>query len=354
MRSQHIGHKIRGYYRVANLALKYSIMSKSSQEKMEALAFWDKHGISATMDAYKVSTPTLYRWKQLYHDYGVNGLIDKSKAPVGRNSRSANWDFRVIKFIADYRRRHYRCGAMKIYPPLSRFCLANDLACPRPCTISRIISDNKGFISHKFRRYVSVGKRSKAKAIARRPSGWYAKNPGDCLAIDNIHLSFKGKKYYAITCIDLYSRLAFTSVSTSISSKTAAEFCDAVTRVFPFEIKHVLSDNGSEFKKHFAKLLENKEITQWKIYPGKPQMNAVCERFNRTVKEECLTPYLSLLHYDKKTFLRKLCDWLYWYNAERAHHSLGYNTPMEYIEKHQNSHMLCDHTFDFPPFSAML
>ena len=64
MRSQHIGHKIRGFYRVANLALKYSIMSKSSQEKMEALAFWDKHGISATMDAYKVSTPTLYRWKQ--------------------------------------------------------------------------------------------------------------------------------------------------------------------------------------------------------------------------------------------------------------------------------------------------
>ena len=67
------------------------------------------------------------------------------------------------------------------------------------------------------------------------------------------------------------------------------------------------------------------KIIQWKIYPGKPQMNAICERFNRTVKEECLTPYLSLLHYDKKTFLRKLCDWLYWYNAERSHHSLGYN-----------------------------
>ena len=97
--------------------------------------------------------------------------------------------------------------------------------------------------------------------------------------------------------------------------------------------------------KHFAKMTEDNKIIQWKIYPAKPQMNAICERFIRTIKEKFLSINKHLIISQPELFREKLSDWLYWYNAERVHHSLGYNTPMEYIEKHQNSHMLCDHTF---------
>ncbi len=62
MRSQHIGHGLKGYYKMANLALKFEIMSKSAKVKSEAITFWSKHGLSATNDAYKVSTSTLHLW----------------------------------------------------------------------------------------------------------------------------------------------------------------------------------------------------------------------------------------------------------------------------------------------------
>jgi transposase InsO family protein len=54
---------------------------------------------------------------------------------------------------------------------------------------------------------------------------------------------------------------------------------------FPFKIKSVLTDNGSEFMLHFSKYLEKENIKHYHTYPRCPKMNAHCERFNRTIRE---------------------------------------------------------------------
>ncbi len=182
------------------------------------------------------------------------------------------------------------------------------------------------------------------KPVLRCPKGLKITNPGECWATDNIHIRVGNKKFYVITGIDMYTRFALANVSTSISSKTAADFMGFVMKAFPFKVKHVLSDNGSEFKKCFTKLLDKKNVAQWKIYPGKPQMNAVCERFNRTIKEGFIEDNKYLLLSDQKKFYKKLSQWLYWYNAERSHHGLAYNTPMEKINYSLNSNMLWHYT----------
>ncbi|MBE8182871.1 MAG: transposase, partial [Candidatus Portiera sp.] len=109
-------------------------------------------------------------------------------------------------------------------------------------------------------------------------------------------------------------------------------------------VLRVLSDNGSEFKKHFTQALKDRKVTHWKIYPGKPQLNAICERFNRTIKEDFLMLNKELLISDPQLFYSKLSDWLFWYNTERAHHGLGYNTPMHQIKKQKNSNRLWTYT----------
>lgn len=56
------------------------------------------------------------------------------------------------------------------------------------------------------------------------------------------------------------------------------------------------------------------------IQPGKPTQNAYIERFNRTVRQECLDLYLL----DSVEQAQNLTtQWLWVYNNERAHFALG-------------------------------
>jgi transposase InsO family protein len=71
----------------------------------------------------------------------------------------------------------------------------------------------------------------------------------------------------------------------SPSFRAASHFLHLVSFVFPYNIENVLTDNGSEFKKHFHNSLAQQQ-THWFTYPKTPKMNAHCERFNRTLQEE--------------------------------------------------------------------
>jgi len=48
-------------------------------------------------------------------------------------------------------------------------------------------------------------------------------------------------------------------------------------------------------------------------------MNAHCERFNRTLKEEFFDYHTFELAEDVDSFNRKLVDYLVWYNTRRVH-----------------------------------
>ncbi|WP_430626746.1 helix-turn-helix domain-containing protein, partial [Thiobacter aerophilum] len=72
MQVQHIGYRIRGFYRVAGLGHLWGMTPKDAQERLEILQFFDKHGLAATMDAFGVSRRTLYRWKKALRESGGN------------------------------------------------------------------------------------------------------------------------------------------------------------------------------------------------------------------------------------------------------------------------------------------
>ena len=133
-----------------------------------------------------------------------------------------------------------------------------------------------------------------------------------------------------ITFTDVYSRFSLAWATRSHASLAAKEFFDLVTLLFPHRLEHVLTDNGSEFMKHFDEELRRLHQTHWHTYPRTPKMNAHDERFNRTIQEEFVDYHeTELLNPD--VFNRKLIEWLLWYNGERPHWALDLKSPIQFL-----------------------
>jgi len=94
---------------------------------------------------------------------------------------------------------------------------------------------------------------------------------------------------------DIYTRFGFAWAITSHASRVAKEFFGYCKMVFPFPFTFILSDNGSEFAKHFAEELKKLHLTHYHTYPKTPKQNPHLERFNRTIQEEFIDYHVSEL-----------------------------------------------------------
>jgi len=238
----------------------------------------------------------------------------------------------VLSEIKRQRWEHPNLGKDKLYPILQRFCKAKNLKCPKSQTIGRIIKDLGGLrlypqkVSH-FGKSRPITRRK----VLRKPKDLKALYPGHVVALDTVEKIIYGSRRYIITFEDIYTRFGFAWSTTSHASKAAKEFFELCLKIFPFPITFVLTDNGSEFAKHFAQELKKLHLTHYHTYPKTPKMNAHCERFNRTIQDEFVDYHIGELM-DTVVFNRKLIDWLVWYNTERPHYAFGNKlSPVEFM-----------------------
>ncbi|MDC9727393.1 MAG: DDE-type integrase/transposase/recombinase [Candidatus Thioglobus sp.] len=176
------------------------------------------------------------------------------------------------------------------------------------------------------------------------------------MALDAIEKRLNDFKRYILTFVDLYTRFAFAYATDKHTALEAGRFLTNIKALFPFEMQHILTDNGSEFKKEFDEQVDN----HWHTYPRTPKMNAHCERFNRTLQDELIDYHLYDLE-NTDEFNEKMSDYLFWhpkgicslrswaYNAKSAHYSLGQIAPIEYIKMNEKKYrkkcnMLWTHT----------
>lgn len=78
------GYGIYGWGRIKRYASRMKTISEEATRRLEALKSWDKHGLDATQDFYKLSRRTLFRWKHLYKASGSKpvSLTSQSRAPA--------------------------------------------------------------------------------------------------------------------------------------------------------------------------------------------------------------------------------------------------------------------------------
>jgi transposase InsO family protein len=196
------------------------------------------------------------------------------------------------------------------------------VTCPKPITIERLIHDMGGLRMFPTK-ITGTGKVKQIRAhVVRKPKAFKAEYPGHCLALDTIELrTLAGERWYLVTAEDIYTRTAFAFLTRSHASLAARAILTEAQARFPHIIDIVLTDNGSEFKKHFADEVTQLAITHYHTYPRTPKMNAHIERFNRTIQEEFVRYHMGLLSVDRVQFEQKLEEYLRFYNTLRVHHA---------------------------------
>jgi transposase-like protein len=328
---------VRGFVTAYQFGLTWRMLTQKAKDKAKILVFLEKHGIEATMDAFPVKRSTLFVWKrQLKEGHGkLIALNEKKRIP--KYTRKRVWPFDVRAKIQEirYDPTHPNLGPEKIYPLLLEFCREKKLPCPKPATITRIIADDPKKMRILPQKVSHFGKIKKAnrKKVLRKPRELKAKYPGHLVALDTIEKFVDGTRRYVITFEDIYTRFAFAWATKSHASKAAEEFFELCVTVFPhsFNFMYVLTDNGSEFKKHFSEKLKKLHLTHYHTYPKTPKMNAHIERFNRTIQDDWIDWHVSDLK-NPDLFNYSLMDYLIFYNTKRVHFAFDNKlSPMQFM-----------------------
>jgi len=328
------GH-CKGFWNMYNYGLKhfnpYNMITKEAETRLKIIKYWNKYGLEATEDAFGAKRSTLYGWWKKYKEsgYKIESLNPGSTARKNVNKREVHP--LILKEIK--RLRLEVCpnmGKEKVKKYLDVFCKKNKLPVYSESKIGRIIKD-KRIYHHRQKVYhngrVKQVKKEKKKRLSKE---FKAKKPGDLIQIDTVVRFDWNTKRYIITAVDIHSRYAFAFCYKRALSLNAKDFFKKLQKVFPYEIKAIQTDNGSEFHKYFKEYLEEKKITHYWNYPGKPFKQGHIEKFNRTIQEEFIDSNSVLLE-DTSMFNEKLGDWMRWYNTKRFHWGLNLETPVDYL-----------------------
>lgn len=279
MRFFNVYRGVKGFVSVYHSALRSAYMiTPKALHKARVLAFWEKHGLQATIEAFSIKRSTLFLWKkqQKEGNGAIEALNERSKTP--RNKRKRSWPMQITFEIKRHRELHPNIGKDKLHMLLRPFCVPHNLHVPSVSTIGRIIKDCGG-----LRRFPQKVRHNgkivpiKRKKVLRKPKNFTAAYEGHLVALDTIERFVHGCRRYVITFEDIYTRFSFAWGTTSHASLAAKEFFEYCLMVFPYPIEFVLTDNGSEFMKHFDEELRRLHLIHYHTYPKTPKMNAHCE-----------------------------------------------------------------------------
>jgi putative transposase len=227
-------------------------------------------------------------------------------------------DGELLTQLKDLALAHPRYGCRRLWAMLRREGVAVNLK-----RIRRLCRKHGLMLKHKRRRK----RRGIGAGIPCR-----AEYPNHVWAYDFVEdRTETGRKLRILTIEDEFTR---ECVEIEVEYRMNAKFvAAALLRLFggrgvPVFIR---SDNGSEFiAKDLMVMLKMAGVRARHIEPGSPWQNGFNERFNGSVRDECL----NLETFHNRDHARALIK-LYGkqYNQRRPHSSLGYLTPAEFAGK---------------------
>ena len=293
----------------------------------------EKRSIAQVARRFGKNRSTIYRWMKKWK-MQQNVLLENP----GRPSRSLGKVFRwqsvkwniptlssapkthpnalnadIISAILRVRQRKYECAEIIHYK------LAKEGINVSLSSIKRVIKRNE--LWRKKRRYRWNEKRPLPTA------------PGELIQTDTVHYvnPLNHSKMYIYTVIDLYTRMAYAKISPNLSEKGAAETIFEAQKFMSFPFKMVQSDNGAEFQNHFQGRLNSKGIKTRHSRVRHPNDDAHIERFNRTLRKECIGQYnpnknINFIDHKLNRFIR-------YYNYDRIHLGIGLKTPYEVLQR---------------------
>jgi transposase InsO family protein len=153
---------------------------------------------------------------------------------------------------------------------------------------------------------------------------------GALIQVDTVHIILPdGTRLYIYTLIDVYSRWTYAEATERISTHRSVLFIQRALRYASFKFEMIQTDHGPEFSTRFTHRLLSLSITHRHSRVRKPNDNAHIERFNRTIQEECLDRTAHTL----KQFQKEIPKYLNYYNTQRLHRGINFQTPQEVLQR---------------------
>jgi transposase InsO family protein len=295
------------------------------EQKVEFICEWlsEKYTITELCNAFGISRPTGYRLIGRYEKEGIEGLLERPRAPINHPNRTKE---EVEKKVFSLKGQHGKWGAKKL-----RILLFNDFAetdIPSVTTVHNILLKN-GLVcpQRRLRRVTPV-----------HPIF----DPQECNVVWSADYKGKFKMRNGIYChpltiTDSRSRYLFTAKAhQSENFKSVKTEFTKVFRKYGLP-KQIHTDNGSPFGS-VTSIQRFTRLSYWFIDlgilpvfsdPAHPEQNGRHERMHRDLKAACAMPSAN----DLATQQRKLNSFVKEYNKVRPHEALGMKTPSMIHEK---------------------
>lgn len=136
------------------------------------------------------------------------------------------------------------------------------------------------------------------------------------------------ERVYILTLTDCHSRWACARLNTRLT----LSFVKRAQSLAPFLFHCIQSDHGSEFSSHFTALVQARGLRHRHSRVRQPNDNAQIERFNRTLQDE-LSEAIGQYRTNILKLNRAIQDYLKYYNGERLHMGLNFQTSLEVLRR---------------------
>lgn len=156
--------------------------------------------------------------------------------------------------------------------------------------------------------------------------------PYQAVVTDLTYVDINGKWYYICLIVDLFNRqiIGHSCGPHKTAGLILQAFNSIKVKLSCIQIFH--SDRGKEFDNIILdKLLSIYGIVRSLSRKGNPYDNAVIESTNKALKAEFIYQH----KFESLEHLRnELYGYVFWWNNQRVHGSIGYKTPVEYLNEY--------------------
>ena len=288
-------------------------------QKIQLLSDWLKknHTITELSQIYCVSRKTIYKWIERYKEEGLEGMKERSRAPLYHPNATKP---EIVSQIIDTKLQHKTWGPKKIVARLET--IYPDNPWPAPSTTGDILK-KEGLVDARHYKRHTPPYTEPFKHCERPNDVWSIDYKGQFRMQD-------GKLCYPLTISDNYSR--YLLICQGLFHPTYENTMPWLKRAFqeyglPLAMRN---DNGAPFASvglggisRLSIWLIKLWIRPERIEPGHPEQNGRHERMHLTLKKETADPSRANMQEQQKAFK----VFRYIYDNERPHEALNQQTP---------------------------
>jgi len=284
---------------------------------------------------FDISPQTFYRWKRRFDPEDLTTLEDGSHRP--QRCRASQTSPVVVERILALRQKYPRWGKKKLVVLLRREGI--QLSASSVGRVMKRLKDRGVLVEPLNVRLARAARkrRWKPRYAMRKPPGYQINAPGDLVQLDTLHIHFRhNQTRYQFSSRDAISRWDISRAYWKATSFSAAAFLEYMEKKFPFPIRAIQIDGGSEFKKDFEAACQARKKRLFIIPPRAPKLQGYVERSNRTHREEFYE--VEDIELKLEDHNHQLEEWNHTYNYIRPHQALGYLTPNEFHQRWLKEH----------------